>query len=140
MALFPPLFLGDTADGRSVGSSRKEVIFVATLLERPKAEVTRMPRRSYIIDWVVGIAGVLAAGIGAWMYYVPTDWFLGGLVEGWYLGLFVGAGVLLATAFGLFARGMLREDRIWTTRVTVLTVLAVFALAGAATFGLIWIL
>jgi hypothetical protein len=35
---------------------------------------------------------------------------------------------------------MLREDRIWTTRVTVVTVLAVFALAGAVTFGLIWIL
>jgi hypothetical protein len=113
---------------------------VTTLLERPKAEVTRMPRRSYITDLVLGIAGVLAAGVGAWMYYVPTDWFLGGLVEGWYLGMFVGAGVLLAAAFGLFARGMLREDRIFTTRVTVMTVIAVLALAGAITFGLIWIL
>jgi hypothetical protein len=34
---------------------------------------------------------------------------------------------------------MLREDRIWTTRVTVLTVLAVLALGGAVTYGLIWI-
>jgi hypothetical protein len=115
------------------------VIFVTTLLERTKAEVTRMPRRSRITDLVAGIAGVLAAGVGAWMYYVPADWFLGGLVEGWYLGMFVGAGVLLATAFGLFARSMLREDRIWTTRVTVLTVLAVLALGGAVTYGLIWI-
>jgi len=113
---------------------------VTTLHERQKAEVTRMPQRSYITEWVIGIVGVLAAGVGAWMYYVPTDWFLGGLVEGWYLGMFVGAGVLFAAAFGLFARGMLRDDRIWTTRVIVMTTLAVLALAGAVTFGLIWIL
>ena len=48
--------------------------------------------------------------------------------------------MLLAAAFGLFARGMLREDRIFTTRVTVMTVIAVLALAGAITSGLIWIL
>ncbi|MGH8951861.1 MAG: hypothetical protein ACRDX9_10575 [Acidimicrobiia bacterium] len=54
--------------------------------------------------------------------------------------MFVGAGVLLAAAFGLFARGMLKEDRVWTTRVIVMTVLAVLAAAGAMTFGLIWIL
>jgi hypothetical protein len=116
------------------------VIFVTTLIERPQAEVTRMPRRSYITEWVIGIAGALTAGLGAWMYYVPTTWFLGGLVESWYLGMFVGAAVLLAAAFGLFARGMLKEDRVWTTRVTVMTVLAVLALAGVVVFGLIWIL
>jgi hypothetical protein len=115
------------------------VIFVTTLRERQTAEVTRMPRRSYITEWVIGIAGVLAAGVGTWMYYVPTDWFLGGLVEGWYLGTFAGAGVLLAAAFGLFARSMLKEDRIRTTRVIVMTTLAVLAVAGAVTFGLIWI-
>jgi hypothetical protein len=35
---------------------------------------------------------------------------------------------------------MLRDDRAWTTRVTVMTVLSVLALAGAVTFGLILIL
>jgi hypothetical protein len=104
-------------------------------------EVTRMPsRRSTIVEWTIGIVGLLAAGLGAWMYYVPADWFLGGLAAGWYLGLFVAAGLLLAIAFGLAARGMLREDRGWTARVTVMTVLAVLAVAGAVTFGLIWIL
>jgi hypothetical protein len=103
-------------------------------------EVTRMPRRSLIVEWTMGIAGVLAAGIGAWMYYVPADWFLGGLAEAWYLGFFVGAGVLLAGAFGLIARGMLREDRGFTARVTAMTALAVLAVAGAVTFGLIWII
>ncbi|MGH8913731.1 MAG: hypothetical protein ACRDZM_04350 [Acidimicrobiia bacterium] len=113
---------------------------MTTLRQRPQAEVTRMPRRTGITEWVTGIAGVLAAGVGAWMYYVPTTWFLGGLAEGWYFGMFVGAGVLLAVAFGIFARDMLREDLNWTLRVTVMTVLAVLAAAGAVTFGLIWIL
>jgi hypothetical protein len=35
---------------------------------------------------------------------------------------------------------MLREDRGWTARVTVMTILAVLAAAGMVTFGLIWIL
>ena len=113
---------------------------MTTLIERPKAEVTRMPRRLRIAEWAIGIAGALAAGLGAWMYYVPTTWFLGGLAEGWYLGLLVGAGVLLAAAFGLFARGMLKKDRVWTARVIAMTALAVIAAAGAVTFGLIWIL
>jgi hypothetical protein len=119
---------------------RKEVIFVTTLLERQTAEVTRMPRRSRLVEWVMGIAGVLAAGVGAWMYYVPTDWFLGGLAEGWYLGLFVGAGLLLAAAFGLFARDVLREEGVWTTQSFLATTIAILALAGAVVFGLVWIL
>jgi hypothetical protein len=35
---------------------------------------------------------------------------------------------------------MLIEDRVWTTRVTVMTVLSVLALAGAVTFALILII
>ncbi len=79
------------------------MIFVTTLLERPQAEITRMPTRSHVTEMVTGIAGVLAASVGLWMYYVPTDWFLGGLAEGWYLGMFIAAGLLLGAAFGLYA-------------------------------------
>lgn len=108
--------------------------------ERPLTEVTRMSRRTYITEWVLGVLGVLSAGIGAWMYYVPTDWFLGGLVEGWYLGMFIAAGVLLTAAFGLFARTAYVNDQEWTMRATVSTILALAALGGAITFALIWIL
>lgn len=112
---------------------------MTTLIERPRTEITRTEPRSYVTEWVIGIVGLLAAGVGAWMYFVPTTWFLGGLAAGWYLGMFVGAGVLLALAFGLAARGMLREDGAWTTGVTVMALLALIALAGAVTFALIWI-
>lgn len=114
---------------------------MTALRERPMAEVTRMPtRRSQITEWTLGIAGVLAAGVGAWMYYVPADWFLGGLVEGWYLGMFVAAGLLLTAAFGLFARVAYVEDRDYSTRVVVSTVIALAALAGAITFAAILII
>jgi hypothetical protein len=73
------------------------------------------------------------------MYYVPADWFLGGLAEGWYFGMFIGAGLLLAIAFGLFARGMLKDDKVWSTRVTAMTILAVLALGAAVTFSVILI-
>jgi predicted outer membrane lipoprotein len=114
---------------------------MSALREMPTTEVTRMPtRRSYVFELIFGIAGVLAAGVGAWMYYVPADWFLGGLVEGWYFGMFIAAGVLLAGAFGLFARMAYVDDRDYTTRVVVPTVAALAALAGAITFAVILII
>ena len=123
------------------GFSRKEVIFVTALREMPMTEVTRMPtRRSHVTEWILGIVGVLAAGVGAWMYYVPADWFLGGLVEGWYFGMFIAAGLLLAAAFGLFARMTYVDDREWTTPVIVSTVLSAAALAGAIAFAVILII
>jgi hypothetical protein len=122
------------------GPSRKEVIFVAAIRERPMTEVTRMPTRSHATEWVVGTLGVLAAAVGAWMYYVPTDWFLGGLVEGWYFSMFIAAGVLLTAAFGLFARITYRDRPEWTMPVTLSTILAIAAFGGAITFALLWIL
>ena len=114
---------------------------MTTLLERPKTEVTRMPtRRSQITEWSFGIAGVLAAGVGSWMYYVPADWFLGGLVEGWYFGMFIAAGLLLTAAFGLFARMAYVDDPVFSTRVVVPTVLALAALSGAVVFTVILII
>jgi hypothetical protein len=123
------------------GLSRKEVIFVTALREMPMTEVTRMPtRRSHVTEWILGIVGVLAAGVGAWMYYVPADWFLGGLAEGWYFGMFIAAGILLAAAFGLFARMAYVDDREWTTPVVVSTVLSLAVLAGAIAFAVILII
>ena len=110
------------------------------LRERPVAEVTRMPERSHVTEWVMGIFGLAAAAVGAWMYYVPADWFLGGLAEDWYLGMFTGAGLLLAAAFGLFARAARLDEPRWTTTAVVTTMLAVAALAGAVTFATIWII
>lgn len=114
---------------------------MTALRERPVTEVTRMTtRRSHVTELVLGIVGVLAAGVGVWMYYVPTDWFLGGLAEGWPFGMFIGAGVLLAAAFGLFARMSYVDDQRMSTRVVVSTLLGLAALGGAITFAVILII
>ena len=114
---------------------------MTALRERPIVEATRMQtRRSYFTELVAGTAGVLAAGVGAWMYYVPTDWFLGGLAEGWYFGMFIAAGLLLAAAFGRFARMAYLDDRAYTVPVIVSTTLALAALGGAIAFAVILII
>jgi hypothetical protein len=97
-------------------------------------------RRTYVTELVTGIAGLLAAGVGAWMYYVPADWFLGGLAEAWYFGMFIAAGVLLTIAFGLLARTNYVHDQDVTMRVVVPALLAIAALGGAITFALFLIL
>jgi hypothetical protein len=134
--------MSDHRAGQGIDAlSGKEVTSVTALREAPRAEVTRMPtRRSRVIEWVTGIAGVLAAVVGAWMYFVPEDWFLGGLAEGWYFGLFIAAGALLTIAFGLLARANYVHDQDMTARVVVPAVLALAALGGAITFALILIL
>ena len=123
------------------GFSRKEVVSVTLLQERMRTEITRVPAVTrHITEWVLGVVGVLAAAVGAYMFYAPANWVLAGLAESWYLGMFVGAGLFLAAAFGVFARRMYLADRSWTTQVVFSTGLMVLALAGAATFAVIWIL
>ena len=110
------------------------------LMEKERTEITRIPVVRHVTEWVTGVIGAVAAAIGAYVYYAPTDWFLGDVAESWAFGLFTGAGILLATAFGVFARKAYLEDKFMSGRVMVATVLSVAAIAGAVTFSLIWIL
>lgn len=110
------------------------------IADRQTADLARVPTRTRITEWTLGIVGFLAAAVGAWMYYVPADWLLGGLAEAWYLGMFIGAGVLIALATGMFARQMFRVDHAWTARVVVTTVVTVLALAAAVVFATILII
>ena len=96
------------------------IAFVSTAVLIPVAIYVWGPALCFILLWL--------------------GWFLGGLAEGWYLGMFVGAGLLLAAAFGLVARDMVRDDGVWTTRSFLTAAIAVLALAAAVVFGLVWIL
>lgn len=111
------------------------------LQERMRTEITRVPAATrHVTEWVLGIVGALAAAVGAYMFYAPANWFLAGLAESWYFGMFVGAGILLAIAFGVFARRGYLVDRSWTSQVVFGTALMTLALAGAVIFAVIWIL
>ena len=111
------------------------------LQERTRTEITRVPAVTrHLTEWVLGVVGVLAAAVGVYMFYAPANWVLAGLAEAWYLGMFVGAGIVLAAAFGVFARRMYLADRSWTAQVVSATGLMALALAGAVIFTVIWIL
>ena len=111
------------------------------LQERMRTEITRVPAATrHVTEWVLGVVGVLAAAIGTYMFYAPANWVLAGLAESWYLGMLVGAGIILAAAFGVFARRAYLADRSWTAQVVFETGLTILALAGAVTFAVIWIL
>jgi hypothetical protein len=116
------------------------VVSVTLLSERERTEITRMTTRGHVTEWWLAVVGLVAAAVGTYMYYAPSNWYLANLVEGWYLGMFIGAGLLLATGFGIFARKAFLDDQGWTTRVTTGLVALGLALAGAITFALIWIL
>ena len=122
-------------------SSREEVVSVTLLQERMRTEITRVPAATrHVFEWVLGIVGVLAAAVGAYLFYAPANWVLAGLADSWYFGVFVGADILLAAAFGVFARRVYLVDRTWTTKVVFGTGLMVLELAGAVTYAVIWIL
>ena len=111
------------------------------LQERARTEITRVPAAArHVTEWVLGVVGGLAAAVGAYLFYAPANWVLAGQVEAWYLGMFVGAGMFLAAAFGVFARRVYLAERSWTTQVVFGTALMALALAGAVIFGAIWIL
>ena len=111
------------------------------LQERKRIEITRPTAPvTHFTEWMIGIVGVVAAAVGVYMYYAPANWVLANLAEAWYLGMFTGAGIVLATAFGVFARRAYLADRSWTTRVVFGTGLLVLALAGAMAFAAIWII
>lgn len=110
------------------------------LMENERSEITRTPVVRHVTEWVMGVVGALTAGLGAYVYYAPTNWLLGDAAESWSYGLFIGAGALLASAFGVFARRAYLEDRYWSVRAIVATALSVAALAGGVAFAFIWIL
>ncbi len=110
---------------------------MTTLRERQTADLGRVPRRTRVVEWTLGIVGLLAAAVGAWMYFVPADWFLGGLAEAWYFGVFIAAAALIAVAATAFARQMFIADHGWTARVITATLVAVLAAAAAVVFAVI---
>lgn len=73
------------------------------------------------------------------MYYVPTDWFLGDLAEGWPFAMLSTAGFLLTAAFALVAWIAYGEDRVSPLRVVVAMLLALASMGGAVAFAAIWI-
>ena len=122
------------------GSSRVKAVDVPLRQERLQVEVTPVRAARHAFEWVLGVAGVLVAAVGVYVFYAPPKWFLAGLADSWYLGVFVVADILFAAAFGVFARRAFLVDRTWTAEVVFGTGLMVLELAGAVACAVIWFL
>ena len=81
------------------------------VLERERTEITRIPVVRHVTEWVTGVVGAVAAAIGAYVYYAPTDWFLGDVSESWAFGLFTGGRSLAGHGIrGLRPQGIRRRQ------------------------------
>jgi hypothetical protein len=109
------------------------------LRERERVEVTKTVV-DHTSDWMFAIVGVIAGLVGLYMYAVPADWFLGGLVEGWYLGMFVAAGVLIGIALAMYGRKSYAAYGSWSGAEISGIVFSVLAFAAAVWAALVWIL
>jgi len=132
-----------------------------TQLRERVSEFQTLPKKTatYAVQWVAGIAGALAALVGAWLYWAPSDggpghplgttdgtlslfawdWDASGLSEAWPFGLMIAGGVLLCAAFGFVARRMFRIEGKATTSMLSASALSVLALAGVVAVALLWI-
>lgn len=124
-----------------------------TMLEQrrqttPTPTPSPTPVVGHMTEWITGAVGAIAALIGGWMYYAPSDgtlslfgwdWDVANLADAWPFSLMIGGGVLLAAAFGVFAAKMYRRHDEITAPVTIGGILSLAALAGAVVYLLIWI-
>jgi hypothetical protein len=102
---------------------------------------------SHILEIGLGMAGIIAALLGLAIApgragnvtLMVWDFNRENISVGWEYGLFIAAGLLLATAFGLYATRAVRRDHRWTAAVIVAASLAVVAAAGAALVGVVWL-
>ena len=122
---------------------------MTSLRERERVSTPEVINRiGHTTEWIVGLIGAVAALIGAWMFYAPSDgtltlfnseWSVTEITEGWAYGLLMGGGVFLAFAFGLYAYKLYRRDSAFTAPVLTLALLSLAAFAGAVIYLFIWL-
>ncbi len=116
---------------------------MSQLLERERtgSRYTAVPRKPVpVLEYTLLAVGALLALLGVYTSYAPTDWILGDLTEGWYLGSLALGGLFLSGGFSLFADRMQVDDRHPTGFAVAGAVLSVAAFAAAVAFAAIWVL
>jgi hypothetical protein len=93
-----------------------------------------------VLEYTLLAVGVLLALFGVYVWYAPTDWVLGDLTEGWYLGSLALGGLFLSGGLSLFADRMQVDERNPTGLAVAGAVLSIAAFAAAVAFAAIWVL
>jgi hypothetical protein len=107
---------------------------MSQLLERDRTGPRVAPgarKRVPVLEYALLLGGALLTLLGVYVYYAPTDWVLGDLAEGWYLGSFIVGGLTLSGGFVLFAdrMGPAHGGRSWLVTAGILLASAAFAAA-----------
>jgi len=109
--------------------------------ERTGSRHTAAPRKPIpVLEYTLLAVGALLALFGVYAYYAPTDWILGDLTEGWYLGGLALGGLCLSGGFSLFADRMQVDDRNPTGLAVAAAVLSIVSFPAAVAFAAIWAL
>ncbi len=119
------------------------------LQERQDYDVEQPGTTSTVIEWILGILGVLAVGVGLVLQFAEPEgtlealwwtWNYGDIAEAWKYGLLIGGSLSLSAAFGIASWRSYVGDLGMTTRAVVTTLLAVVALLAAVAIALTWII
>jgi hypothetical protein len=115
------------------------------LNEKTQVPVMREPL-AHVVEWVMGLVGTVAAGIGLLIYHGPDpleffgwEWTTADLDAAWPLSLIIVGGLMLASAFAIFSSREYAHHGEGDLRVITGSVLALLALAGAITYFVIWL-
>ena len=119
---------------------------MSQILDRPtptRSEFEyRVPvrRRTPMIDYTLISIGVLAAVVGVYFQFAPTNWWLAHFAEAYQLGGYTLGGLLMTAGFGVYADRTHDEDSYRSARVTTGITLAVLAAIGAIVAVAFWLL
>lgn len=113
--------------------------------EKIRVPVMREPL-AHVVEWVMGVVGTIAAGIGLLIYHGPEtldlfgwEWNTAGLDLAWPFSLIVLGGLMLASAFAIFSSREYAHHGEGDLRVVTGSILALLSLAGAITYFVIWL-
>ncbi len=117
------------------------------LNEKTRATTMREPA-AHVVEWIMGVVGAIAAGIGLLIYHGPADgtlqvfgweWNFGDLDAAWPFSLIVVGGLMLASAFAIFSSREYARHGEGDAGVVAGSILALLALAWSITYFVIWL-
>jgi hypothetical protein len=91
------------------------------------------------LDSTLIVLGALAALVGLYFQFAPSDWWLAHFSEAYQFGSYTLGGLILGAGFGVFADRAFKEDGHPSARSETGIGLALLAIVGALTAVLFWI-
>jgi hypothetical protein len=101
-----------------------------------RAPTPPVRRRSPVVGYTLAAVGIAALIVGAYFQFAPSNWWLAGMSEVYYLGSYTLGGLLIGVGSGVVARQAYVDDVGTSTRMITAMVLAVAGIGGAVIAGI----